>query len=131
MVLSESSIAPGTDLDPAVLAFIKCHVTSSLKWEAMRVLGAQEGAWVSAQDVARATHRGQAEVEVAVGQLVREGVIEQAATPPLRYRVPLNEPTSVVLQRLIAGATHSLELRSIIAAHLGALRLPTAALRAS
>jgi hypothetical protein len=125
MVLSELSIAPGTDLDPAVLAFIKCHVTSSLKWEAMRILGAHEGDWVDASDIARATHRSQADVEVAVGELVREGVIQQAPPPGVRYRVPADEPSSIVLQRLIAGATHSLDLRSIIAAHLGALRAPT------
>jgi hypothetical protein len=34
------------------------------------------------------------------------------------YRLPDDEPTSVVLHRLIEAATHSQELRAIIAAHL-------------
>jgi hypothetical protein len=137
MVLSETSIAPGTDLDPALLAFIKCHVTSALKWEALRLLAAREDTWVGADDIARATQRSRADVEAALEDLVRQGVVERApghpgdpsgslGNPPAGgngYRLRASEPTSVVLHRLIQRATHSLELRSIIAAHLYASRV--------
>jgi DNA-binding IclR family transcriptional regulator len=123
MVLSETSIAPGTDLDPALLAFIKCHVTSALKWEALRLLAAREDTWVGADDIARATQRSRADVEAAVEDLVRQGVVERAPAGGSGYRLRASEPTSVVLHRLIQRATHSLELRSIIAAHLYASRV--------
>jgi len=39
--------SPGLDqLDPAMLAFVKCHVTSAVKWEVLRILASQDGAWV-------------------------------------------------------------------------------------
>ena len=122
-------------LDPALLAFVKCHVTSPVKWEALRVLAAHTGEWVNAHDLARASHRQVGELSVALDELVTDSVVEVLAAPArddASYRLPANEPTSVVLQRLIAATTHSLELRAIIAAHLQRSRhqaqvLPTAA----
>ena len=36
--------SPGLEqLDPALLAFVKCHVTSPVKWEVLRVLAGQDG----------------------------------------------------------------------------------------
>jgi DNA-binding IclR family transcriptional regulator len=122
MVVSDSSIAVGADLDPALLAFVKCHVTSPLKWEALRLLAARADSWVSADTIARATQRGRADVEAALGELVREGVVEQADAAVVAYRLSAGEPTSVVLRRLIDAATHSFELRSVIAAHLARAR---------
>jgi biotin operon repressor len=118
-VLSDTSIALGANLDPALLAFIKCHVTSALKWEALRLLGTRQDTWVSADDIAHVTQRSRADVEAAVGDLVRQGVVEQAPANATSYRLSASEPTSVVLHRLIDSATHSFELRSIIAAWLG------------
>ena len=109
------------DLDPALLAFVKCHVTSALKWEALRVLAAQEGRWLCADDLARATHRDLGAVTSALAELSAEGVVDElpgASPGETRYRLPAYEPTTVVLRRLIAAATHSRELRSVIACHL-------------
>jgi hypothetical protein len=128
-------IAPGFEqLDPALLAFVKCHVTSPLKWEALRVLASQEGVWLHTQQLARATHKESAELVAALSELVAEGVVEALPAGPQEeasYRLPPSEPTSVVLRRLIEEATRSQELRSIIVAYLQRLKLgPTLTARA-
>ena len=119
-------LSPGLEqLDPALLAFVKCHVTSPVKWEVLRLLASQDGAWVRADQLARSTHRPRAELVQAVSDLVADGVVEVLATEApedVSYRLPADEPTSVVLHRLIEAATHSLELRAIIAAHLQHVR---------
>ena len=105
------------DLDPALLAFVKCHVTSTLKWEALRVLASQQGRWLGADELARATHKDLGAVVGAIAELTQEGVVE-ALPGQLLYRLPPDEPTTVVLRRLIEEATHNRELRSIIANYL-------------
>ena len=113
------------DRDPALLAFVKCHVTSPVKWEVMRTLANQDGAWISASQLTRRTHRQPAEVTGALQELASDGIVEvlpAGAPEEVSYRLPADEPTSVVLHRLIEVATHSLELRAIIAAHLQRLR---------
>ena len=117
---------PGLEqLDPALLAFVKCHVTSPLKWEGLRVLASQTGAWVRADQVARATHREPRELAEAMAELAAEGVIEVARRgepQEVLYRLPAQEPTSVVAHRLIEAATHNQELRAVIAAYLARSR---------
>ena len=131
---STSGLVP-SEPDPALLAFVKCHITSLAKWEVLRVLASQDGAWVPADRLIRNTHRHLSEVVEAVAELVSDGLVEVlAATTPddqIRYRLPVDEPTSVVLKRLIDSATHSQELRAIIAAHLQHLRQQAQDLRAS
>ncbi|MDQ6675611.1 MAG: hypothetical protein M3069_33585 [Chloroflexota bacterium] len=111
--------------DPAMLAFIKCHVTSAVKWEVLRILASRDGGWVSADQLARSSHRPPAALSQALADLATDGVVEilDSATPSdVSYRLPADEPTSVVLHRLIEAATHSLELRAIIAAQLQHVR---------
>ncbi|MDQ3809482.1 MAG: hypothetical protein M3336_04255 [Chloroflexota bacterium] len=113
--------------DPALLAFVKCHVTSPLKWETLRVLAAHDGAWIGAEQLARATHKRPAELRAALADLLAEGVVEESSatsTGDVSYRLPRAEPTTVVLRRLIEAATHSQELRAIIAAYLQRSRRP-------
>jgi hypothetical protein len=60
-----------------------------------------------------------------LSELVADDVVEAlpgGAPDHASYRLPADEPTSVVLHRLIESATHSQELRAIIAAHLQHLR---------
>jgi hypothetical protein len=119
-------ISPGLEqLDPALLAFVKCHVTSPVKWEVLRVLASQEGGWMHADQLARSSHRQPCELANAIADLANDGVVEvlsAAAPEDVSYRLPADEPTSVVLHRLIEAATHSQELRAIIAAHLQHVR---------
>jgi DNA-binding IclR family transcriptional regulator len=118
--------SPGLEqLDPALLAFIKCHITSPAKWEVLRILAVQNGAWIRAEQLAHQSHRPPAELARAIGDLANDGVVETlpaAAPEDVSYRLVADEPTSVVLHRLIEAATHRQELRAIIAAHLQHVR---------
>src|ERR671938_125708 len=87
---------PGLEqLDPALLAFVKCHVTSAVRWEILRVLAGRDGAWVPASQLGRLCHRRPGELDAALAELA-----------------------AVVLRRLIEATTRSQELRGIIAAQL-------------
>lgn len=102
-------------LDPALLAFVKCHVTSPLKWEALRVLAEHDGVWLGTTQLAREGHRLPHEIESAMAQLLSEGLVEEQDGT---YRLKPDEPTSVVLHRLIDMTRHSQDWRSIIATYL-------------
>ena|SRR5579884_3416773 len=108
---------PGTEgIDPAVLAFVKCHVSSPLKWEALRTLDAHAGQWVLVEDLAREAHQRPLELHQVMAELASEGLVELADQPE-RYRLPTDEASSVVLHRLIDAARHNQELRAIIVAN--------------
>src|SRR5919199_3711401 len=97
-------IPPGLELDPALIAFVKCHVTSPTKWEVLRVMAGQEGTWLHPGQVARASHRPMVEVSAALAELASDGVLERGpdgAPEDVSYRLPVDEPTSIVLHRLI------------------------------
>src|SRR5207237_370896 len=68
---------PGMEqLDPALLAFVKCHVTSPVKWEVLRVMAGQDGAWTGAEQLARRCHRQRQEISQSLAELVADGVLE-------------------------------------------------------
>jgi hypothetical protein len=135
MFFSSTQGLDPSEPDPALLAFVKCHITSLAKWEVLRVLASQNGAWVAADQLVRNTHRPLTEVVDALTELTSDGLVEVMAAgtadQQIRYRLPVDEPTSVVLKRLIDAATHSQELRAIIAAQLQHLRQRGPALGAS
>jgi hypothetical protein len=112
---------PLEQVDPALLAFVKCHVTSALKWEAMRVLAAQDS-WLTIDQLARGVHKSPADLSGVVKELAAEGLVEDSEPDGVR----LLEPTAVVVRRLIDTATQSQELRAIIVANLQHSRLRTA-----
>src|SRR3954453_11148988 len=106
-------LSAGLDqLDPALLAFVKCHITSPVRWEVLRILASQDGAWMRAELLQRQSHRPPPELQLALSELVGDGLVEMQATPSpedVSYRLPADEPTSIVLHRLIEAATHSQE----------------------
>jgi hypothetical protein len=119
--VGRASIVPGANLDPALLAFVKCHVTSPLKWEALRWMAEHPGCWVQTTYLAHSLHKSPSDVEHTMSALAREGVIEERRNgnrDDTSYCLPELEPTTVVLQRLLQASMRSQELRSIIAAHL-------------
>jgi hypothetical protein len=127
MFLSPSPNQDDFEPDPALLAFVKCHVTSLAKWEVLRILASHDGAWIHREQLTRTTHRQLGEVASALEELTADGVVEtnpSAAPNDVSYRLASDEPTAIVLHRLIDAATHSQELRAIIAAHLQHLRPP-------
>ncbi len=113
--------ALGAEIDPALLAFVKCHVTSALKWDVMRVLSEVPGGCIGVRAIASRVGRPVEAVCAALESLAEEGLVESASGPEgteAFYRLDPMEPSSVVLRRLIDTSTRSQELRGIIAAHL-------------
>jgi hypothetical protein len=134
MFLSPTPGLEQFDPDPALLAFVKCHVTSPVKWEVLRVLASQNDEWIGAAQLVRTTHRQPTEIAQALSDLATDGLVEVllSATPEdVSYRLPSDEPTSVVLHRLIEAATRSQELRAIIAAHMQNIRQQAQRLKAT
>ena len=106
-------------LDPALLAFVKCHITSFVKWDVLRVLAEQVGAGAAPSQLARELNVPIDKVRAALADLTSEGIVEHAS--PLEepvYRLPADEPTTVVVRRLIEKATRSQELRRIVVAQI-------------
>ena len=112
-------VQPHPDLDPALLAFVKCHITSFTAWDVLRALSEQVDFWVEPGELARATNRPVGKVKLAMDELTRQGIIEVAGPSDLPlYRLREGEPTTVVVNRLISRATRSQDLRRIVVAHI-------------
>lgn len=108
-----------SELDPALLAFVKCHITSFVKWDVLRTLSEQAGFWTDPAELARDMNRPVDKVREALDELSHEGVVEASGPPDARvYRLRDGEPTTVVVNRLMARATRSQELRRIVVSHI-------------
>ncbi|MCC7369799.1 MAG: hypothetical protein IT306_15335 [Chloroflexi bacterium] len=108
-----------SELDPALLAFVKCHITSFVKWDVLRSLSEGVGFWTDASTLARDLNRPVDRVREALGELSREGIVEiSGSLDEPAYRLRDGEPTTVVVHRLMTRATRSQELRRIVVAHI-------------
>lgn len=105
--------------DPALLAFIKCHVTSLAKWHALRALGEQPDRWLDTVSLSRHCSGGHGLVR-ALADLAREGVVEQMSGSggQALYRLNSDDPTTNVVCRLVSTLSHNHELRQIVVAHV-------------
>jgi hypothetical protein len=102
-----------------LLAFVKCHITSFVKWDVLRALAEQTGSWTDSSSLARDMARPMPKVDEALAELRAEGLVESLGPIDERvYRLNTDEPTTVVLKRLIAKVTRSQELRRIVVAHI-------------
>jgi hypothetical protein len=108
-----------SELDPALLAFVKCHITSFVKWDVLRSLSDGVGFWTDPSLLARELNRPVEKVRDALDELSRESIVEVSGTQeePV-YRMRDGEPTTVVVNRLMTRATRSQELRRIVVAHI-------------
>ena len=90
--LSRAPVRP--EHDAALLAFIKCHLTSFARWNILRVLTeAPDYRW-SASEVARRAHRSGDAAQRALDELVTEGVVHRDDGPGgPTYAVDGAEPT--------------------------------------
>jgi hypothetical protein len=110
----------GPEHDPALLAFVKCHVTSFLRWDLVRLLTAHGGRWTDVGEVVQALRRPPSEIVEALAGLEAEGLVEARRGPngATAFRMPPQEPSTRVAERLMAATTRSWELRQIIVAHV-------------
>ena len=108
-----------SELDPALLAFVKCHITSFVKWDVLRSLSDGVGFWTDPSLLAHELNRPVEKVRDALDELSQEGIVEKSGTrdEPV-YRMSDGEPTTVVVNRLMTRATRSQELRRIVVAHI-------------
>jgi DNA-binding MarR family transcriptional regulator len=112
--------------DPALLAYLKCHVTSFTRWDVLRLMVNFGERWTDAQEAARVLHKCEATIEATLRELVEEGLVEAG---PSRfgvraYRMSPLEPSTLVAERLVQAAQRSHELRELIVARiLGATRI--------
>jgi len=108
-----------SELDPALLAFVKCHITSFVKWDILRSLSDHVGSWTEASALAHELNRPIDKVRDALDELSSEDIVEATGTRSERlYRLSEGEPTTVVVCRLMTRATRSQELRRIVVAHI-------------
>ncbi len=107
------------ELDPALLAFVKCHITSFVKWDVLRSLSDQIGFWTEPTILARELNRPVDKVRAALDELSYEDIVETSGSDsePV-FRLRDGEPTTVVINRLMTRATRSQELRRIVVAHI-------------
>src|SRR6266487_6432934 len=67
--------------DPALLAFVNCHVTSFLRWDLLRLLANRGPSWTDAEEAARELHKPQPALEAALAELVSEGLVQARCSP--------------------------------------------------
>src|SRR4051812_22246649 len=105
--------------DPALLAFIKCHLTSMARWNILRVLSEDPGYhWPPAAIARLALGAGDA-THASLEALADEGVVERHDGPDgPSYALQGTEPTARLLARLHAEVTRSHGLRQIIVARM-------------
>jgi hypothetical protein len=116
---STNTLGHRAQADPALLAFIKCHIHSVATWDALCVLARDVGRWLTQEQLERELTMPPARVAAALQNLVRDGVI-QSQTDALGsvYRIPADEPSTIVIERLFSAARVDQNLRRIVVAHM-------------
>jgi hypothetical protein len=105
--------------DPALLAFIKCHLTSMARWNILRVLSEDPGYQWRPDEVARLAHGPGDETHRSLEALADEGVLERHDGPDgPSYTLEGTEPTGRLVARLHIEAARNQGLRQIIVARM-------------
>jgi hypothetical protein len=105
------------ETDPALLAFIKCHVRSVATWDVLCVLARNVGHWFTLDHLERELTLAPARISAALVELVSDGVIESDAIGTV-FRIPVDEPSTIVIERLFNAARVDQNLRRIVVAHM-------------
>ena len=108
-----------TEYDPALLAFLKCHVTSFVRWDLFRLLADADGRWFDPDDLSRRLQKPRSVVETALIELADEDLVDRRTLPsgPV-YRLDPAGPTARVVDRLVTAARRSQEFRQLIVARV-------------
>ncbi len=113
VTLSRALVRPEHDL--ALLAFIKCHLTSFTRWNLLRILTESPDYCWPVSEVAHQAHGSGEAARSTLEELVTEGLVQRHDGPAgPAYSLDGAEPTVRVLTRLLAEAGRSQELRQLI-----------------
>src|SRR4030095_16266594 len=105
--------------DPALLAFIKCHLTSMARWNILRVLGEDPGYHWPLDEVARLAQGAGDATRRSLEELATEGLVARHDGPNgPSYALEGTEPTARLLARLQIEAARNHRLRQIIVARM-------------
>jgi hypothetical protein len=105
--------------DPALLAFIKCHLTSITRWNILRVLSEDPGYQWPVDEVAHQAHGSGDATHRSLEELADEGLVKRCDGPyGPTYVLDGSEPTARVLSRLQIEAGRNQGLRRIIVARM-------------
>lgn len=105
--------------DPALLAFIKCHLTSFTRWNTLCVLAQAPGHWRDANVVARAIRTPTDAVRADLEALARECLVEcQHGPEGPTYRLNPEDPSGRVVERLVDAARRNQRVRQIVVARV-------------
>lgn len=117
--MTTAALGHRPETDPALLAFIKCHIHSVATWDALCVLSRELGHWFTQDQLVHELKMSPAKVTAALAELELDGVIEcQYDDLGSVFRIPADEPTSVVVARLFNAARVDQNLRRIVVAHM-------------
>ena len=105
--------------DPALLAFIKCHLTSMDRWNILRVLSEDPGYHWPPDEVAHLAQRAGDATRRSLEELATEGLVARHDGPegPF-YALEGTAPTARLLARLQVEAARNHRLRQIIVARM-------------
>ena len=114
-----SDVLGRAECDPALLAFIKCHLTSMARWNILRILSEDPGYGWPLGEVARLAHGSDDATRRSLEALADEGLVERHDGPEgPSYALEGTGPTARVLARLQIEAARSHGLRQIIIARM-------------
>jgi hypothetical protein len=105
--------------DPALLAFIRCHLTSMARWNILRVLSEDPGYRWSPDEVARLALGAGDATRRSLEELATEGLVARHDGPDgTSYALVGTEPTARLLARLQIEAARDHGLRQTIIARM-------------
>ncbi len=108
-------------INPALLAFVKCHLTSFARWDVLRLLASQEGRWLNRASLQRQlSQQPPSAINQALRELSDEGLVqlEPDSEGITLFRLDPSEPTSRVVERLIGAAAQDHQIRQLIVARI-------------
>jgi hypothetical protein len=119
MDTTTSSWATAPASDPALLAFVKCHVSSFARWDILRALAPASGHWVDLGAIVQSLHKPESTLAPVLDELVAEGILDERVEAGLvSYRLSPEDPTTRVIERLISTAAHDQALRQLVVARI-------------
>jgi hypothetical protein len=105
--------------DPALLAFVKCHVSSFARWDILRLLAPASGQWIDRHTVEHTLHKPAATLAPVLDELGAEGIVEERVEDGVvAYRLSPEDPSTRVVERLIATAAQDQSLRQLVVARI-------------